>query len=227
MTSFLVLDAAGATASAAVFVDGACRAAGRAAMRNRERETLLPMVLDVLREAAVRPGDLTGVVVGEGPGAFTSLRIAAATAKGLVHGTAATLSAVPSLVLLAASVGDAAPGTRRLVVTDALRGERYLQGVERGPQGWVALGPVLVRPAASMADEAARWRADPLDAVALGLDPDAAAWGRVAPGGTVPVSLATWEPRYGRLAEAQVKWETAAGQALPSPTGHVEVGGPG
>jgi tRNA threonylcarbamoyladenosine biosynthesis protein TsaB len=31
-----------------------------------------------------------------------------------------------------------------------------------------------------------------------------------------PVDLATWEPAYGRLAEAQVKWEREHGRALPS-----------
>ena len=30
-----------------------------------------------------------------------------------------------------------------------------------------------------------------------------------------PVSLDHWEPAYGRLAEAQVKWEAAHGRALP------------
>jgi tRNA threonylcarbamoyladenosine biosynthesis protein TsaB len=29
-----------------------------------------------------------------------------------------------------------------------------------------------------------------------------------------PVDLARWEPRYGRLAEAQVKWEAAQGRPL-------------
>ena len=29
-----------------------------------------------------------------------------------------------------------------------------------------------------------------------------------------PVSLDKWEPAYGRLAEAQVKWEAAHGRAL-------------
>jgi tRNA threonylcarbamoyladenosine biosynthesis protein TsaB len=31
---------------------------------------------------------------------------------------------------------------------------------------------------------------------------------------TGPVDLASWEPVYGRLAEAQVKWEAAHGRAL-------------
>ena len=30
-----------------------------------------------------------------------------------------------------------------------------------------------------------------------------------------PVDLARWEPIYGRLAEAQVKWEAEHGRALP------------
>jgi len=30
-----------------------------------------------------------------------------------------------------------------------------------------------------------------------------------------PVDLASWEPDYGRLAEAQVRWEAAHGRPLP------------
>jgi tRNA threonylcarbamoyladenosine biosynthesis protein TsaB len=29
-----------------------------------------------------------------------------------------------------------------------------------------------------------------------------------------PADLASWEPSYGRLAEAQVKWEAAHGRSL-------------
>jgi tRNA threonylcarbamoyladenosine biosynthesis protein TsaB len=31
-----------------------------------------------------------------------------------------------------------------------------------------------------------------------------------------PVDIDTWEPQYGRLAEAQVKWEAAHGRPLPA-----------
>jgi tRNA threonylcarbamoyladenosine biosynthesis protein TsaB len=31
-----------------------------------------------------------------------------------------------------------------------------------------------------------------------------------------PVDLASWEPAYGRLAEAQVRWESAHGRPLPA-----------
>jgi len=33
---------------------------------------------------------------------------------------------------------------------------------------------------------------------------------------TGPVDIDRWEPAYGRLAEAQVKWETAHGRPLPA-----------
>ncbi len=33
-----------------------------------------------------------------------------------------------------------------------------------------------------------------------------------------PVDLASWEPNYGRLAEAQVRWEAAHGRALNART---------
>jgi tRNA threonylcarbamoyladenosine biosynthesis protein TsaB len=30
-----------------------------------------------------------------------------------------------------------------------------------------------------------------------------------------PADIASWEPLYGRMAEAQVKWEAAHGRGLP------------
>jgi tRNA threonylcarbamoyladenosine biosynthesis protein TsaB len=30
-----------------------------------------------------------------------------------------------------------------------------------------------------------------------------------------PADIASWEPAYGRLAEAQVRWESAHGRPLP------------
>jgi len=47
--------------------------------------TLLPAVDDVVRRAGLAPGELTAVVAGGGPGSFAGLRVAAATAKGMVR----------------------------------------------------------------------------------------------------------------------------------------------
>lgn len=223
MTTTLVLDASGPRATVACLRNGRCLADGVADMRQRDREALLPLVLDVLARAEVALPTLHRVVVGDGPGAFTSLRIAAATAKGLVHGTDIALAVVPSLVLLAASATGAE--SRRLAVSDALRGERFVQPVALGPEGWVPLADVAIVPSTAVSDWADRWRAavvGPAEAPAT--EPVAGALLRVAPAAVRPVSLPDWEPHYGRLAEAQVKWEAAAGHPLPTAVGTLQMG---
>ena len=54
--------------------------------RGRHSSLLLPSIAEVLARADLERGDLDGVVVGEGPGSFTGVRVAAATAKGLAGG---------------------------------------------------------------------------------------------------------------------------------------------
>jgi tRNA threonylcarbamoyladenosine biosynthesis protein TsaB len=100
----------------------------------------------MLSDAGLRPDSLGGIVCGEGPGSFTSLRIAASLAKGLAHGAGIPLHAVSSLLLAAASApasvwpvhagrNDAAWSA--VVHGDALRGERYVQQVARQQDGHV------------------------------------------------------------------------------------------
>lgn len=84
-------------------------------------EALLPAIDYVLRSAGLEPRDLGGVVVGGGPGSFTGVRVAGATAKGLVRVLGVPLYAYSGLLALAAGVGagvgavpgepSAAPGT--------------------------------------------------------------------------------------------------------------------
>ena len=52
---------------------------------HRHGERLLPGVEQLLAESRLARGDLVGVVVGTGPGAFTGLRVGLATAKALAH----------------------------------------------------------------------------------------------------------------------------------------------
>ena len=51
----------------------------------RHGEELLARIEALLRDRAVAPAALGGLVVGTGPGAFTGLRVGIATAKGLAH----------------------------------------------------------------------------------------------------------------------------------------------
>ncbi|MDX2184133.1 MAG: tRNA (adenosine(37)-N6)-threonylcarbamoyltransferase complex dimerization subunit type 1 TsaB [Gemmatimonadaceae bacterium] len=208
----LVFDASTSVATAACLDGERLLARGDVMLKDRWREPLLPLLVDVLARADVRWDALTALVVGEGPGSFTSLRIAAATAKGLAHASSLRLESVSSLVLIAAA-DDAPVGTRRLATLDALRGEVYAQLVERAAGGWHALGAPLVLAAAAVPAWAAARGADVVDGQRQRAE--ASALRAVSPMERRVVDLAKWEPSYGRLAEAQVQWEATHGTPLP------------
>jgi len=80
---------------------------------------------DLLREAGARRGELTGLVVGTGPGSFTGLRLGFAAARGLAFALELPVAGVSTLHALAAG----APGA--LPVIDAGRREVFtLDGEE-------------------------------------------------------------------------------------------------
>jgi len=89
---------------------------------------LLPLCNALLGRAGLRFADLDRVAVGLGPGTFTGLRIAIATARGLAHAGGAQLTGVPTLEVLAA--GARAPAV--LAVLDARRGEAFVAGYLHG-----------------------------------------------------------------------------------------------
>jgi tRNA threonylcarbamoyladenosine biosynthesis protein TsaB len=213
----LVLEASTYAGSAAV-VDGTRVLAERdVAMRGREHEALMPAVASVLADAGVGPTAVDRVVCGAGPGSFTSLRIAGAIAKGVALAAGCPLVPVSSLALLVASREPLSPG-RYLAAIDALRGEHYVGLFQVSDDGAVRSAGMEARiPSAEVLDRAAAH-----DAVAIGpgregmthVDPRAAGAARLAAllDATPAADLAAWEPAYGRLAEAQVKWEATHGR---------------
>jgi tRNA threonylcarbamoyladenosine biosynthesis protein TsaB len=188
---------------------------------------LLGLVDQVLQELAATRRDISLVAVADGPGSFTGLRVSFAAAKAIV-GDRLPLVTAPSLLLRAAA--DADPGERVLAIAGALRGEVYagawrldlpnsietllaprtvgrsdlsdLPAVDRvvgdGPAEIIgALGQVTP--------------VFPSGAVLLGLIG--------VPGGPSAVAHPlSFEPSYGRPAEAQAKWERDHGRALPDPS---------
>lgn len=71
---------------------------------------LMPAIDFAMQSAGVAPADLGGVVVGAGPGSFTGLRVAAGTAKGIVHALEVPLVAYSSLLVTAAPFHRGAVG---------------------------------------------------------------------------------------------------------------------
>jgi tRNA threonylcarbamoyladenosine biosynthesis protein TsaB len=218
----LALEAAAGEATIAVLADERVVAETRVSLQERATDPLLPAVARVLADAGIAASQLQRVCCGDGPGGFTALRLAAATAKGLVRGSGAELWVAGSLALVVAGADDLPADGEYLAMLDALRGEYYAAQIT------VHGGRVTSCSAA--------WRAAREEALAtavsrqltaigphesLAARPHARGWAhlewtselvrRVDPG--------AWEPQYGRQAEAQVRWEATHRRPLETESG--------
>ena len=100
----------------------------------REHTRLLtPMIRDVLAESGLDLPQLDAIVLGNGPGSFIGMRIAASVAQGLAHGAGLLIVPVSSLAAVAVEVFEE-PGIGEVVVAqDAHMSEVYLAAFRRGP----------------------------------------------------------------------------------------------
>jgi tRNA threonylcarbamoyladenosine biosynthesis protein TsaB len=108
--------------------DTATSAATAALVRDREvlgervsrAVTVLVDADELLRASGAEPAELTGIVVGTGPGSFTGLRLGLATARGLALALELPVAGISTLDALAAGAPGALPvvdGGRREVFT--------------------------------------------------------------------------------------------------------------
>ena len=135
----LAIDTATDIASVAVGKPGRSPDAARSMRGARQHAAqLLTLIQQVLADAGAKLQYVTEIVVGDGPGSFTGLRIGWAAAKGLAHDSEIPLVAIPSL-LGAAHAG--AQGDRRpaFACFDALRGQVFGAMYEFAPGRVVVL----------------------------------------------------------------------------------------
>ncbi|HSJ13981.1 MAG TPA: tRNA (adenosine(37)-N6)-threonylcarbamoyltransferase complex dimerization subunit type 1 TsaB [Longimicrobiales bacterium] len=123
MRLVLGIEAATPVGSVAVAREGTLLAEATLGLTTRHAELLLPAIDFVLGSAGVARTGLSEIVVGAGPGSFTGVRIAAATARGLAAALSVPLSAHGSLLVAAAASGVRDRPVCALF--DARRGEVY------------------------------------------------------------------------------------------------------
>jgi len=87
---------------------------------------LIPMIQKLLHDAGVELQDLDAIVLGNGPGSFIGMRIAASVAQGLAFGSGLQIVPVSSMAAIAAEVMDAYSATEVVVAQDAHMNEVYL-----------------------------------------------------------------------------------------------------
>ena len=182
-------------------------------------EALMPAIAECLAEVGIKREEIARIVCGSGPGSFTSLRVAGSVSKGLVVGYGVDLHAVSSLLLTVTGARPALPAGEYLSVLDAMRGEYFAARVTLHPdQAARQAEPATLIGAAELAELGER---EPLVRIVgpgqrLDFRPHARGVAPILESivGEGPVDLASWEPIYGRLAEAQVRWEAAHGRPL-------------
>lgn len=104
--NILAIEAAAKVAGAALLRDGRIAAEQSVNGPLTHSETLMPMIDAVLRAADVTPDALDLITLTAGPGSFTGLRIAAATAKGLALGHKIPVLPLSTLEALAWNAGE-------------------------------------------------------------------------------------------------------------------------
>lgn len=213
----LALDASTYGGTVAVLHGPAVLAMREVAMRGATEERLMPAVADTLGDAGVRVEALDRVVCGEGPGSFTSLRIAGSIAKGIAFARGIPLFPVSSLALIVGAAMPPLPAGEYLAALDALREEAYVASCTVDDAGRVlAIGAMRVLPnveLSALADRGTRI-AGPGHRFAGAPHARGVANLQGWLASRAPADLASWEPVYGRLAEAQVRWEAAHGRPL-------------
>jgi tRNA threonylcarbamoyladenosine biosynthesis protein TsaB len=90
------------------------------------------MIRDLLAEAGLSMQQLDAIVLGNGPGSFIGMRIAASVAQGLAHGAGIDIVPVSSLAAVAAEVFSASDADEVIVAQDAHMNEVYLGAFRRG-----------------------------------------------------------------------------------------------
>ncbi len=87
---------------------------------------LVPMIEELLHAAGVSLSGLDAVVLGNGPGSFTGMRIGASVAQGICYGAGLQIVPVSSLAAIAAEVICEHGAEKILVAQDARMHQVYL-----------------------------------------------------------------------------------------------------
>jgi tRNA threonylcarbamoyladenosine biosynthesis protein TsaB len=134
--NWLILETSGRIGKVGLARGGAVVSAVSLDDNRRHARDLTSTVQAVLKAETLAPRDLTGVMVGWGPGSYTGLRVGIMSAKALAFALGCELRAVETF----AAIAQQTPAEARSVwvIADALQGQVYAQQFTRRDNGWFA-----------------------------------------------------------------------------------------
>jgi len=139
MSHILALDTSSDACSVALWKEGEVLEDFKLLPR-QHAQALLPQIKQLLAEAGLTLGQLDAIAFGRGPGSFTGLRIAAATAQGLALARDLPVLPISTLQALAWTAQNQYFSRKILTLLDARMDEVYWcawQGDEGGPHALI------------------------------------------------------------------------------------------
>ncbi|WOK51628.1 tRNA (adenosine(37)-N6)-threonylcarbamoyltransferase complex dimerization subunit type 1 TsaB [Streptococcus equi subsp. equi] len=122
----LAFDTSNKALSVALLDDGTLLADLTINVKKNHSISLMPAIDFLMSSADLKPKDLDRIVVAEGPGSYTGLRVATATTKMLAYSLSIDLVGVSSLYALAASTCRENPDSLVVPLIDARRRHVYV-----------------------------------------------------------------------------------------------------
>lgn len=142
--NWLILETSGPIARLGLICDAAVRQQADVPTSRRHAREILPTIDRMLQAEGISPRELTGVMVGRGPGSYTGLRVGLATAKALAYALGCQLRAVDTF----AAIAEQTPRDAQQVwvIADGLQNQVYVQKFERINAIWSSSQPLQILP---------------------------------------------------------------------------------
>jgi tRNA threonylcarbamoyladenosine biosynthesis protein TsaB len=131
--AWLILETSGRVGRIGLARDGVVVRAAALDDTRRHARDLAATVQQILDVETLKPADLSGVMVGLGPGSYTGLRVGLMSAKAFAYATGCKLIAVDTFAAIA--VQAPAEAGCLWVIADALQNQIYLQRFARSSDG--------------------------------------------------------------------------------------------
>ena len=122
--NFLILDTSGKSSVLGLMHGGHLLDRTSSSVETHSRK-ILPSIEQILREAKLALDDLDAIILGQGPGSFTGLRISAGVAQGLGYGLQIPVVPVSSMAAIAQAAAETNAASQVFVALHARLEEIY------------------------------------------------------------------------------------------------------
>jgi len=151
--TWLALDTATDAMTIAIFKDDQLIGESSSPSERNHSNRLLPAIQELTKELDLPMRSLNGIVVGQGPGSYTGIRIGVTVAKTLAWSLGIPLIAISSLEAMAYGVTGTKETVGVIPMIDARRGRAYTAFYKKNGDLWTCRVPDGIKAVDQFLDE--------------------------------------------------------------------------